>query len=1228
MLKRIFHIVALVTLIGAFSFPFSLTGQVAKATSLNSQMQDAPIHPTVSAGGWIVFNGQSAPASPDLRVTASSAEAVELVAEITGVQTEARMIGEVSYTAITGNGFGEGAQVGMPDLPVLRKYVEIPFGAQATLEIVRSQLAETSLSQLGLQNPVAPLQPPDCKCADPSATAPVGPDAAVYQRDEYFPASPVAISGEFIQRGHRVLVVEVWPVAYNPVTGGLRFFSQVDFRINLSGSNMALTQVKADRYASPAFSSQMARTILNFDQGTARVFSPNVPVGYLIITADAYYDAMLPFAALEQARGFTVTLTKLSQIPATTKEQVKAYIQTAYDTWAVPPSYVLLAGDTDTIPAWSSTQSSGKYTDLYYFTMDGASDWHPDLGRGRFPVRTAAQATIMVNKYLAYYGFTGNEPWLKKIAYIATCDNYTVAEATHNYVINTYTQPKGYTGMFPVNPQPGGDKIYCVTNSGNAQNIRNAANDGRWAIIYSGHGSETGWADGDVSFSQTDVRNLTDGGFYPFVASHACVTGSFNQTEAYAETWVLQDGKGALVFWGASHNTYWDEDDVLEKAMFDSLFAEGDEHADVWTMTDYGLAQVEADYPSSAQYYYEAYNIMGEGSVKIFLEPEGPALELSANPGEMAVCSVDDVTTTVSAESVLAAGQTVSMDAVGEPAGVNATFAPASFVLPGDSELTLANNGSAAPGVYPIEVIGTTPEVSATTQVTLSVFTAAAGLPTLLTPADNTNNQLLRPVFSWDSAQGGEYDLQVATDTDFTQLVIDETGLKTASFTPAADLQPNTIYFWRVRAHNACGDSVFSEPSRFLTEPVIGQCVLGTTLTTLLSTDFETPLTGWSHSGLGDTWGLTSLRYHSGASSFMAQNVQSVSDQQLTTPGVSLPAGQSPLTLEFWDYQRLENRAGGCYDGGILEISTDGGQTWTQLEDELLTNPYDGPIASGSQNPLAGANAWCGKPRSWSKTIVDLDAYAGQNAQFRFRLGTNNAVSYEGWYVDDVAVTACTPTSSLGQDSQTTGLPGESVLHTFTLTNQGETDQFALSVSGNAWPTTIVGGDLVTVTLGASVTVTVQVDVPELRAVTSDDFLLAASSQTIPGIVLYAQGFTELDAQPAVSLSDPQQRGAFPGELPTYVFTITNQGLMTDTFSLQVTGLWGAIILDGETTPPVAPGGSVTVTIVVEIPMTAVGGDFDVTTLIVTSGWDSEVTASVTATTTAWYRLYLPAVQR
>ena len=116
-----------------------------------------------------------------------------------------------------------------------------------------------------------------------------------------------------------------------------------------------------------------------------------------------------------------------------------------------------------------------------------------------------------------------------------------------------------------------------------------------------------------------------------------------------------------------------------------------------------------------------------------------------------------------------------------------------------------------------------------------------------------------------------------------------------------------------------------------------------------------------------------------------------------------------PLSLQFWNRQVIEDADSGCYDGALVEISTNGGSTWTQLGNSLLvTDPYDGPIDGGFSNPAAGADAWCGDPQDWLNSVVDIGAYAGQTVQFRFRLATDSSVGREGWYVDDVRIEGCT----------------------------------------------------------------------------------------------------------------------------------------------------------------------------------------------------------------------------
>jgi hypothetical protein len=119
--------------------------------------------------------------------------------------------------------------------------------------------------------------------------------------------------------------------------------------------------------------------------------------------------------------------------------------------------------------------------------------------------------------------------------------------------------------------------------------------------------------------------------------------------------------------------------------------------------------------------------------------------------------------------------------------------------------------------------------------------------------------------------------------------------------------------------------------------------------------------------------------------------------------------------LKFWHAPNLESSGTtACYDGGILEVSADGGTIWTQVPPaNLLVGGYTGAVSGSYSNPLAGLLAWCGpNPAPYQQTIADLSAYAGQTVQVRMRLGTDTSVSRPGWDVDDVLVQSCqTPTA-------------------------------------------------------------------------------------------------------------------------------------------------------------------------------------------------------------------------
>jgi hypothetical protein len=603
---------------------------------------------------------------------------------------------------------------------------------------------------------------------------------------------------------------------------------------------------------------------------------------------------------------------------------------------------------------------------------------------------------------------------------------------------------------------------------------------------------------------------------------------------------------------------------------------------------------------------------------------------LDVLPTSQGVCSPQQTYYDVSVGQVLGFEQPVTLSVgIIPPTSLSAAFSPNLVIPPGISRLTVGNTGAVSPGRYNLLINGVTATRTHTTTVALDVFDIAPLSPVLLSPADAASGVNLKPEFSWSHSDwASDYTLEVAIDPAFKGLVINAPDLTSKTYTPPDALASSMRYYWRVKAVNACGESAFSPVYTFTTLNAPGDCPLGTMPQVYFADNLENGETGWAHSGLGDSWALTSSRSRSGAYAYHAEDPAFASDQKLSTPSISLPASVSNLTLQFWNYQSLESRAsGGCWDGGSLEISTDGGKNWMPIQSaELLSDPYDGALVS-STNPVYPANVWCGDPQDWLKSVVQLDAYAGQQVQFRFRLGSDTSISREGWYIDDLQVQGCVLGSFMAAIDPITStqstLPGAPVIHTFSLTNRGISDVYELRLKAGDWPSRLLTQSPIALPSGHTAQVQVQVEPPHWLVTqapsSSDLFELTVHSQYSSTLVLTSTGATQVLVHPGLELSPSAVSGfAEPGEVVTHTFTLTNTGDYTDTIALLISNNTWSSTAPGSIT--LQPGRIGLVPVRVTIPLTLpedVVISNDTFTLTATSGWQPNITASAIGFTQA-----------
>lgn len=409
-----------------------------------------------------------------------------------------------------------------------------------------------------------------------------------------------------------------------------------------------------------------------------------------------------------------------------------------------------------------------------------------------------------------------------------------------------------------------------------------------------------------------------------------------------------------------------------------------------------------------------------------FEECGTPAFSLTAaSSPQVKICAGEDVEYAMTVRAIAGFNETVSLALTGEPGGTSTSFSVNPVTsFPDTSTLTIGNTGGVPTGSYELMVEGMMGGFDTrTSDLILDIFNQLPPQPSLLVPADKGVDVSLKPIFEWSGPNSDEYVIEVATDAGFSNIVF-TANAELSSVSLDTQLANNTKYFWRVRASNPCGGGADSEVFSFTTVSLPGECTTPESTNVVHSFDFESGDQGWTHNAAvgADTWGRTSDNPFAGSFAWHGNDPSVTGDQRLVSPVLAIPSDLNMLTLRFFDFQDMQNNSGtgGCWDAGILELSTDGGVNFTQVPNsDLLTNPYTGLVtAGGSPNPLADLQGWCGAPKPYSETRVDIADLAGEaNVVFRFRIGTDGSVGAPGWEIDDVSVVGCTDPSFLFENS-------------------------------------------------------------------------------------------------------------------------------------------------------------------------------------------------------------------
>ena len=537
-----------------------------------------------------------------------------------------------TFSNISISGYSYSKEIGAPKLPILRKIISVPLGADVQVQVFSFETSEYTLADFDIIYPIIPAQESVSKSAKPEDIKFVY-NTDAYTSNQYDEKPIVSVDELGILRGMRLFVLTFEPMKYNPTANTIKIYNNVDIQVNFAGADLAATNSLRNKTFSPYFESAYQNYIFNYSSTTSREDLTRYPIKYVIIS-DPMFEAQLePFIDWKVQKGFEVIVGYTDDpVVGSTTTSIKSYIQTLWDA-ATPespaPSFVLFVGDVAQIPAWNGS-TGGHITDLNYVKIEG-NDYLPEIYYGRFSANNLAELQPQIDKTLEYERYEMPDPsFLGEVVMIAGMDTYhgsTWGNGQINYGTEHYFNAAH--GIY--------SHTYLYPQSGsNAANIVQNVSDGVGYINYTAHGNTTSW--GNPSFTIPNINALQNQSKYPLAVGNCCLTNKFEYYTCFGEAWLRAENKGAIGYIGGTNSTYWDEDywwGVGAGAItanptyagtgpgaYDGMFHDHGEPFNEWYTTSYAvimagnLAVVQGG--GMINYYWEIYSIMGDPSLTTY----------------------------------------------------------------------------------------------------------------------------------------------------------------------------------------------------------------------------------------------------------------------------------------------------------------------------------------------------------------------------------------------------------------------------------------------------------------------------------------------------------------------------------------------------------------------------------------------------------------------------------
>lgn len=596
-------------------------------------------------------------AQENMRVVSSTYDDIHIAFSAGELEHGVAQYGGDVFSKLTFGGALPSQTVGCPELPVFSQLIEVPMVMGAVHVEVSHLVADTlNLADIGVRGLVFPAQPSRSK-SDTSATT-ITLNDSVYGADAFFSLfgdEPCCVQPMGVARDRRLALLQVAPLRYNAVRGTVVIYKSMDIRIWFDNVDKDESEHLYEVHHTPFFGGEIA----TLNSIPHKEVSVSAPVRYLVVSHSSFAGQLDSLLAWKRRKGFIADIVYTNNpLVGSTTASISSYLQSLYMGATIEnpaPTYVLLVGDVEQIPAFSGTTSSDHVSDLYYYTWT-SGDHIPDCYFGRFSAQNIAQLTPQVEKTLMYERYTFADPsFLDKAVLVAGVDGgnsgdygYTHADPAMDYAAIHYVNgSRGFSQVryFKNNTSidPNAMNVTVGPNaSSNSATVRGYYNQGAGWINYSAHGSATSW--GTPNFTTSHVSSMTNVQKFGVMIGNCCLTQKFETATCLGEALLRKDNySGAVGYIGGTNSTYWSEDfywavglrsgigptmsmayDAQHLGVYDRLCHTHNEayvnhYFTTGAMVMAGNMAVESSTSGLKHYYWEIYMLMGDPSVMPWL---------------------------------------------------------------------------------------------------------------------------------------------------------------------------------------------------------------------------------------------------------------------------------------------------------------------------------------------------------------------------------------------------------------------------------------------------------------------------------------------------------------------------------------------------------------------------------------------------------------------------------